>query len=372
MRNPHVLVVDDEADIRALIKDILSDEGYGVAAAANANEARAARASHKFDLILLDIWMPDTDGITLLREWSEAGEMNCPVVIMSGHGTVDTAVEATRLGAFDFVEKPLSLAKLLRTVEAALESVIKTPPGASSMLPPLMTPIGRSKAMHALREKVQQYARHEQHVLISGEPGSGRGAFARYLHGLSRRADHPLISVTAASLTERNAEEQLCGREDDGNVMAGAFERAGKGTLVIDDLADLNDAAQKILLGALEDGTYRRVNGHSDIRLDARVIATVGANCDALVEKGKQIFMSGNAASGVAACSACHAPNGVGNPAANFPSLQGQHADYTVKQLKDFRAGNRINDAGKMMQGVAAKMTDDEIAAVASYIQGLN
>ncbi|MEJ2317156.1 MAG: c-type cytochrome [Gammaproteobacteria bacterium] len=92
----------------------------------------------------------------------------------------------------------------------------------------------------------------------------------------------------------------------------------------------------------------------------------------ALVEKGKQIFMSGNAASGVAACSACHAPNGVGNPAANFPSLQGQHADYTVKQLKDFRAGNRAIDAGKMMQGVAAKMTDDEIAAVASYIQGLN
>ncbi|MGD8236620.1 MAG: c-type cytochrome [Chromatiales bacterium] len=98
----------------------------------------------------------------------------------------------------------------------------------------------------------------------------------------------------------------------------------------------------------------------------------VGEADPALVEKGKQIFMSGNAASGVAACSACHAPNGVGNPAANFPSLQGQHADYTVKQLKDFRAGNRINDAGKMMQGVAAKMTDDEIAAVASYIQGLN
>jgi DNA-binding NtrC family response regulator len=118
MRNPHVLVIDDEADICASIKDILTDESYGVAVAANASEARAARANQKFDLILLDIWMPDTDGITLLREWSEAGEMNCPVVIMSGHGTVDTAVEATRLGAFDFVEKPLSLAKLLRTVEA--------------------------------------------------------------------------------------------------------------------------------------------------------------------------------------------------------------------------------------------------------------
>ena len=283
----HVLVVDDEADIRALIQEILSDEGYEVTVAADAVEARTARAEARFDLILLDIWMPDTDGITLLREWSEGGDLKCPVVIMSGHGTVDTAVEATRLGAFDFVEKPLSLAKLLRTVEAALESADTTPSGASSMLPPLMTPVGRSKLMHALREKVQQYARHEQSVLISGEPGSGRGAFARYLHGLSRRSDEPLISVTAASLTAGNAEEQLCGREADGEITAGAFERAGKGTLVIDDLADLNETAQKILLGALEDGTYRRANGHGDVRLDARVIATVGANCDALVEKGE-------------------------------------------------------------------------------------
>ena len=122
MSNPQVLVVDDEADIRALIQDILTDEGYGVTGAADANEARAARAERRFDLILLDSWMQDTAGITLLREWSDSGERTCPVVIMSGHGTVDTAVEATRLGAFDFVEKPLSLAKLLRTVEAALES----------------------------------------------------------------------------------------------------------------------------------------------------------------------------------------------------------------------------------------------------------
>ena len=100
-----VLVVDDEADIRALIQEILSDEGYEVTVAADANEARSARAKTRFDLILLDIWMPDTDGITLLREWSEGGDLKCPVVIMSGHGTVDTAVEATRLGAFDFLEK---------------------------------------------------------------------------------------------------------------------------------------------------------------------------------------------------------------------------------------------------------------------------
>ena len=158
MTNAHVLVVDDEADIRALISEILSDESYGVTVAANADEARRAREADKFDLILLDIWMPDTDGITLLREWSESGELQCPVVIMSGHGTVDTAVEATRLGAFDFVEKPLSLAKLLRTVESALESVASQAGKSRNMLPALLTPVGRSELMKNLRERAQQFA----------------------------------------------------------------------------------------------------------------------------------------------------------------------------------------------------------------------
>jgi DNA-binding NtrC family response regulator len=284
MRTSHVLVVDDEADIRALIQEILTDEGYKVTVAADAGQARSAQAETRFDLILLDIWMPDTDGITLLREWSDGGDLNCPVVIMSGHGTVDTAVEATRLGAFDFVEKPLSLAKLLRTVEAALESANKQAGGTRSMLPPLLAPVGRSKLMLALREKVQQYAEHDQFVLLSGEPGSGRGAFARYLHALSRRAEEPLISVTAASLTEANAGEQLFGLEDGGQ--AGAVERAGKGTLVIDDLSDLNATAQKILLAAIEDRSYRRVNGHDNIKLEARIVATVGIDYESLVEKG--------------------------------------------------------------------------------------
>jgi len=282
----HVLVVDDEEDIRALIQDILSDEGYGVTVAADAAEARAARAEKKFDLILLDIWMPDTDGITLLREWSEDGDLSCPVVIMSGHGTVDTAVEATRLGAFDFVEKPLSLAKLLRTVEAALESASKQSQGSRSMLPSLLAPVGRSASMQALREKVQQYAEHDKSVLLSGEAGTGRGAFARYLHALSSRADEPLISVTAASLTDSNVEQQLLGSEEDGEVHAGAFDRAGKGTLVIDELSDLNEKAQKILLAVLEDRTYRRVSGRKPVKLEARVVATAGPDFEAKIESG--------------------------------------------------------------------------------------
>jgi len=287
MSNPHVLVVDDEADIRALIQDILGDEGYRVTVAADAGEARSARSEHKFDLILLDIWMPDTDGITLLREWSDAGEMNCPVVIMSGHGTVDTAVEATRLGAFDFVEKPLSLAKLLRTVEAALESAGRQSRAAISLLPSLLAPVGRSEVMQALRDRVQQYARHDGSVLFSGEAGTGRGAFARYLHALSRRAGEPLTSLTAASVTESNAEEQLLGREDGDEIIAGVLERASDGTLVIDELSDLSSNAQKILLGAIEDGRFMRVGGSQPVKLDARVVATVGADVDALIEAGR-------------------------------------------------------------------------------------
>lgn len=281
-----VLVVDDEADIRALISEILSDEGYGVTVAGDAAEARTARSASRFDLILLDIWMPDTDGITLLREWSDTGDLNCPVVVMSGHGTVDTAVEATRLGAYDFVEKPLSLAKLLRTVEGALESAGKQSTKARGILPSLLTPVGRSELMKALREKVQQYARHDASVLLSGEPGTGRGAFARYMHALSRRTEEPLVSITAASLTDSNVEKQLIGSENNGEIIVGAFERAGRGTLIIDELTDLNPAGQKILLGVLEDGTFSRVGGSDVVRLEARVVATVNADYDANVDDG--------------------------------------------------------------------------------------
>jgi len=287
MSNAHVLVVDDEADIRALIKDILADEGYGVTAAANAAEARSARADRNFDLILLDIWMPDTDGITLLREWSDSGELHSPVVIMSGHGTVDAAVEATRLGAFDFVEKPLSLAKLLRTVEAALESAGKQSSAARNLLPSLLAPVGRSELMQGLRERVQQYARHDGSVLMSGEPGSGRGAFARYMHGLSRRADEPLTTVAAASITDSNAEEQLLGSERDGEVVAGAFERASGGTLVIDELADLNVTAQKVLFGVLESGGFTRIGGTMPVKVDVRIVATVSPEYEGRIVAGE-------------------------------------------------------------------------------------
>jgi two-component system nitrogen regulation response regulator NtrX len=287
MSGTQVLVIDDEADIRALIQEILSEEGYGVTVAADAGEARSARRQGDFDLILLDIWMPDTDGITLLREWSDAGDLKCPVVIMSGHGTVDTAVEATRLGAHDFVEKPLSIAKLLRTVEGALDSAGRQATVGRSALPPLLAPVGRSALMQALRDKVKQYARHDGPVLVSGEPGTGRSAFARYLHALSGRADGPLISITAAALTEENAEDNLLGSEEDGEVHMGAFEKASKGTLVIEELTDLDLAAQKKLFSVLEDGSFTRKGGRGALSLDARIVVTVRADYEDRVRSGE-------------------------------------------------------------------------------------
>src|SRR5215472_9408638 len=174
MSGPHILVVDDEADIRGLLKEILSEEGYEVDVAANAVQARASRARQSPDLVLLDIWMPDVDGITLLREWSASTSDGCPVVMMSGHGTVETAVEATRLGAYDFVEKPLSLAKLLRTVERALDAGKRRRQPGKLLPPQLLVPAGKSKLMQQLRTELTQMAANSSAALLIGEAGSGR------------------------------------------------------------------------------------------------------------------------------------------------------------------------------------------------------
>jgi DNA-binding NtrC family response regulator len=287
MTTAHVLVVDDEADIRALIQEILTDENYRVTVAGNAAEARKARLEHRFDLVLLDIWMPDTDGITLLREWSAEGDLESPVVIMSGHGTVDTAVEATRLGAFDFVEKPLSLAKLLRTVERALESSRSQSGSMRGSLPSFLAPVGRSRAMQNLRDKVQQYSGHDSPVLLIGEPGSGRGAFARYIHALSKRSEGPQESLLAASLTDSNTEEQLFGSESNGTVRPGYFERARNGTLIIDELTDLDGLAQKLILSTLEQGRFTRVGGRESQPLQTRILATVRDDFETAIEQGR-------------------------------------------------------------------------------------
>jgi two-component system nitrogen regulation response regulator NtrX len=280
MTIPHILVVDDEADIRGLLKEILSEEGYEVDVAANAVQARASRARQTPDLVLLDIWMPDVDGISLLREWSASTTDGCPVVMMSGHGTVETAVEATRLGAFDFVEKPLSLAKLLRTVERALDAGKRRRQTGKFLTPALMVPVGKSKQMQQLRTELQQIAANPSSVLLVGEPGSGREAFARYLHERGPRASHPFVTLIASSLREADAESRLFGRDgptdasDGGPRQTGLLEEAAGGTLFIHEVEDLPPSAQRLLVGVLESGQFMRLGGSEPVRLTARVLSS--------------------------------------------------------------------------------------------------
>jgi DNA-binding NtrC family response regulator len=263
-----ILVVDDEANIRALIDEILSEEGYEVTTAADAKHARAARKEHEFDLVLLDIWMPDTDGISLLKEWTESGESGT-VVMMSGHGTVDTAVEATRLGAFDFIEKPVSLAKLLRTVEKAL-AARRTKDQRRVALAQTSAPAGKSQPMRALREQIARVAQHDAHVLITGEPGSGRELFARYLASQSPQARAPFVMVMGGDLTAEDAQRQLLG---DGS-QPGALERADGGILFIRELGDVSPAGQRLLLGVLEQRAYRPAGQAADRPLRVRIVSS--------------------------------------------------------------------------------------------------
>lgn len=283
MSTAQILVVDDEADIRSLLDEILTEEGYSVQVAADAVQARAKRANDRLDLVLLDIWMPETDGITLLREWSADDDLTpCPVVMMSGHGTVETAVEATRLGAFDFIEKPVSLAKLLRVVERALASGSgspKTMPGR--LFPHLLAPVGKSRAMQMLREGVEKVSGHDTSVIFVGENGTGREAFARYLHSLSPLADKPFVTVVAASLTDHDAEQRLLGHVGpDGGIVTGYLEQARDGILFINELGDLGTVAQTALLAAFESGSYIPVGGTVPIKTQVRVLSSARPEFD--------------------------------------------------------------------------------------------
>ncbi len=289
MSAPHILVVDDEPDIRDLVRDILEDENYSVGIAEDAAAARRALRDRRPDLILLDIWMPDTDGISLLKEWSEGRGLVCPVIIMSGHGTVETAVEATRLGAYDFLEKPLSLAKLLLTVERALEAdrLAQENVGLKRRGLPVIEPIGHSPAIQRLREQVKRIAQHDSWVLISGEPGSGRETFARYLHAHSSRKDRPFIDVGVSAISKGNAARELFGSEGEGGTQYGRLEQAAGGTLFLDEVADMDLEAQAQLVGALDTGSFLRVGGSEPVTIDVRVIAATQHDLHKAVEEGK-------------------------------------------------------------------------------------
>ena len=234
-----ILVVDDEIGIRELLSEILSDEGYAVRLAENASAARTARREARPDLVLLDIWMPDTDGITLLKEWSSAGLLTMPVVMMSGHGTIETAVEATRIGAFDFLEKPITLPKLLATVERSLkrgEALYK--PGLT------LAHLGRSPLIVELRKRLDQVSNRRQTVLLVGERGCGAELAARHLH----QPQTPWLAPPDNAWLSENPFVPLTETRD--------------GMLFISEIAELTRAEQRGLLqlmGKLEKHNTRLV-----------------------------------------------------------------------------------------------------------------
>jgi len=285
----HILVVDDEPDIRDLVKEILEDEGLDVTVAENAARAQEARRSRRPDLILLDIWMPDMDGISLLKEWTEGDPLPCPVIMMSGHGTVETAVEATRLGAYDFIEKPLSMNKLLLTVKRALEAdrLVRENQGLRRRIHAVSEPVGKSEMVQQLRAQILKIAQHDTPVLIFGEPGTGKEICARFLHNHSPRRNGPFVDLGVGSIARENSALDLFGSEAGGRVHYGRLEQASGGTLFLDELADMDLEAQSRLAGALESGSFLRVGGKEPVQVDVRVVGATHRDLEHEVSEGR-------------------------------------------------------------------------------------
>ncbi len=239
----HVLVVDDEIGIRELLSEILLDEGYQVRLAENASQAREMRVQNRPDLILLDIWMPDTDGITLLKEWAAGGMLTMPVVMMSGHGTIDTAVEATRIGAYDFLEKPIALQKLLATVGRALKHGGEQAQSALSL-----ASLGRAPLVVELKQRLERVVNLRTPLLLTGEPGCGIELAARFVHPRNAAWVAPDNHAALA------------------DAPLDLVAQAREGTLFLREVADLSRAEQKGLLLAcskLERYNVRLVSGAS-------------------------------------------------------------------------------------------------------------
>jgi len=276
MSSRSVLVVDDEPDIRHLLQEILEDEGYAVSVADSARSAQTYIDEQTPDLVLLDIWMPDTDGISLLKSWRQSGELQFPVIMISGHGTVETAVEATRHGAVDFIEKPVSLAKLLLNVEKALAEGFVVNGSDSSPEAPKRLPllIGDSVYVNELRDALHEQATRTNSVLLIGEPGSGRVLFAQHVHDKNLAVDGPFIQLRSDTLSSANAHRELLGEENNGAVSMGFLESAAGGTLFLTDVELLPASAQNCLRQAIEQQGFVRVGGTTRVPFRCRVMAS--------------------------------------------------------------------------------------------------
>jgi two-component system nitrogen regulation response regulator NtrX len=286
-----ILIVDDEADIRELIGGLLEDEGYEVRYAADADAALAAIRQRKPALAVLDVWLQGSrlDGIELLDEIKRA-DPGLPVVVISGHGTIETAVAAIRKGAYDFIEKPFKSDKLLVTVERALETSrlrreneeLRAKSGMNSEL------IGKSAAAALLRQTVDRVSPTNSRVLISGPPGCGKELIARLIHAGSLRADGPFVPVSAAMMDPERVEQELFGSEQGGQVeRVGLLEQAHGGTLFLDEVGDMPLATQGKLLRMLVEQRFKRLAGAADVEVNVRVLSSTARELRGLISQGR-------------------------------------------------------------------------------------
>lgn len=289
MSDRAVLVVDDEPDIRGLLQEILEDEGYAVSVADTAEAAQECINETTPDLVLLDIWMPDMDGISLLKNWKSAGQLDFPVIMISGHGTVETAVEATRHGAVDFIEKPVSLAKLLLTVEKALAEAVASntsQQSESTTRNPLPLLLGVSDYVKQLREHIDTQATRLESLLLLGESGSGRGLFSDAIHSRNPALSGRYIQLRCDTVSAVNAHRELFGDESNGALSMGFLESAIGGTLYLNDIELLPASAQQCLLEAIEQQGFQRVGSTARVAFRCRIVCASRNDPELAVRRG--------------------------------------------------------------------------------------
>jgi two-component system, NtrC family, nitrogen regulation response regulator NtrX len=289
----YILIVDDEPSIRSSLRGVLEDEGYRVTAVGSGSDARSVLVEEAPDLVVLDVWMPGMDGLDTLAELKRL-RPDAQVVMISGHGTIETAVKATRLGAYDFIEKPLSLEKTLLTVARALDHARLERENASlrERLAERTEIIGESPAVTRLRALIATAAPTNGRVLIHGENGSGKEIVARAIHALSARRAQPFVEVNCAAIPEELIESELFGHERGAFTGAlarrrGRFELADRGTLFLDEIGDMSLKTQAKVLRALEEQAFERVGGKDTLKVDVRVIAASNRDLGALIRQGR-------------------------------------------------------------------------------------
>ncbi len=286
-----ILVVDDEEDIRELVAGILSDEGHETRTAHDSDSALAAIADRVPRLIFLDIWLQGSrlDGLALLDEIKTI-HPGVPVVMISGHGTIETAVSAIKRGAYDFIEKPFKADRLILVCERALETqkLRRELSDLKKRSADTFDLIGMSAAMNQLRHSIERIAPTNSRVMIVGPSGSGKESVARAIHALSSRKDGPFVSLNAATITPERMEIELFGTEPNGTERkVGALEEAHRGTLYLDEVADMPRGTQNKIMRVLVEQQFERVGGAKRVKVDVRIISSTAQNLEAMIAEGR-------------------------------------------------------------------------------------